>query len=180
MTGKITAYRYAKALYETAEANGLMDSITEDIRVIKKILNEIPEIKKYCYEKHTEKNDELELVKTAFIPNISKITGNLLLEAVKNGRLSSVPLLPAAFGDISDQAAGRINVTVVTASEPDKLLINKITEKMEKRTGKKIIITKIINPEILGGFRIIWQNKFLDMSAKGRLRDMRSQIAPVF
>jgi F-type H+-transporting ATPase subunit delta len=176
MSKRITASRYARALFETALEKDVMETVDSDISKINKILNEIPKIKKYCREYHTEKQEEIEFIKTAFIPYISALTEKLLFTAVKNGRLSSIPLIPAAFMEISDLYYKRINITLESAKEPDESLIKKITVKMEKRTNRKILITKTVKPELIGGFRIIWKNRILDMSVLGRIKKMHELL----
>jgi len=176
MSGRLVVKRYVKALFEIAEAENKIDTIEQDIAALNKILDEAASIRQYCFKRHSGVSEEIDFINTAFIPYVSEITGRLIITAVENRRLAAIPLIPAAFKLLMEEKSDKAEVLVESAVKLEPGVVEQIKNKMVVRTGKKIIfVTKII-PEILGGFRIIWQNRIIDMSALGRLKRVRQLL----
>ena len=176
MSGRLVVKRYIKALYEIAEADKKIDLIEEDMAVLDKILTEAPSIRKYCQKHHESVSMELDFVKTAFIPYVGKYTERLLITAVENRRLAAIPLMPASFKLFMEEKGDKTEVLVESAVKLEPGVMEHIKIKMAERTGKTIVVNTKIMPEILGGFRIIWQNRIIDMSAIGRLKRVRQLL----
>jgi F-type H+-transporting ATPase subunit delta len=179
MIGKVVALRYARALFEAARENGVIESITRDVSVIKEIFAKVPRIKQYCLQAHKKRASELDFINIAFLPYVGKFTQELLKLAVGNGRITSLPFIPMAFESIMDKESDSVLVGLETAHESGDEFVQRIARKMEKRIGKKIKIEKRIVPGLLGGFRILWQNRILDMSAAGRLKKISRLLRSV-
>lgn len=176
MSGRLVVKRYVKALYEIAESEGLSDIIENDMSVLDKILIEAPSIRQYCQKRHASVSSEIDFINTAFVPYVEEYTARTLVTAVENGRLAAIPLIPSAFKLLMEEKGDKTEVLVESAVELEPEIMEKIKIKMGKRTGKKIILKTEIIPEILGGFRIFWQNKIIDMSAQGRLKKIRQLL----
>lgn len=71
----------------------------------------------------------------------------------------------------------QITVTVESAKALDKKTKDWLSEHLAKIiTDKKIIISEIINPTLLSGYLIKYQDKELNLSLNRILNDLRSQI----
>ncbi|MCF6334767.1 MAG: ATP synthase F1 subunit delta [Spirochaetales bacterium] len=172
MNGQLVVKRYALALFETADKLDLMESTDKDIKIISEIVL-IPEIRNYCFKSDKNQKNKREFVDTAFIPYISELTGRLLSLLVKNGRREALPFLGSAFKEIKEERDNLIRVTLETAVSATDNLSNIINEKMTRRLDKKIILKKNINPSIIGGFRILWQNRIIDLSVNGKIKKLK-------
>ncbi len=173
MSGRLVVKRYVRALFETAEENQALDEVREDISVLTKLLKEVPEIRAYCLEPHTNRMQEHEFVRISFIPYVGDLTGRMLTALCTNGRLAAVPFIPAAFAEIVEQRGDTVSVELESPVKLSEGVLKMITAGMERRTGKKIRLHEHLFPELLGGFRVIWQNRILDMSVLGRIKRLR-------
>lgn len=176
MSGRLVVKRYAKALLETSVESGEISNLEADMHTLNKILNEAPSIREYCLKSHTKRSEEMDFVRTAFVPYVEEFTARTILIAVGNGRISAIPFLPAAFSSLLEEEGTTVSVLVESARKLESSALTQIKVKMTERTGKKVNIKTKIIPEILGGFRITWQNKIIDMSALGRLRKIRHML----
>ncbi len=176
MSGRLVVKRYVKALFEIADAENNIDAIEQDMAAVDKILNEAPSIRQYCFKRHSGVSAEINFVKTAFIPYVGEYTGRLIVTAVENRRLAAIPLFPSAFRILMEEKGDKAEVLVESAVKLESGVVKQIKNKMSERIGKEIIFTTKIIPEILGGFRIIWQNRIIDMSALGRLKRVRQLL----
>ncbi len=173
MSGRLVVKRYVRALYETAEEKGLLNDVREDVAVLEKILKEAPAIRAYCLTPHTDRGQERTFVNLSFIPYVSVLTGRMLTALCKNGRLAAIPFIHAAFAEIEEQRGDTISAELESAEELSPDVVDMLIKGLMRRSGKKIRLHLHVLPELLGGFRIMWQNRMLDMSVRGRIKKMR-------
>ena len=174
MSGRLVVKRYARALLEVAEEADGLDAVQEDMQVIDSLMKEAPAIRRFCLEPHAQRTVEFEFVKTALLPYVEKYTARMILALTAHGRLAAIPFIPSAFAALLEQRGDTITVLLETAHKPGEEILNLVTLRTAEKTGKNINLQVHIVPQLLGGFRIIWQNKILDMSVRGRLRKARA------
>lgn len=179
MRGSSVSIRYARALYDAAFSGNVLDTVIEDIQSLKQILNKTPQILRYCLGYHANRIQEEEFIKIAFLPYVGVYTGQTLKLAAINGRLDAIPLIPDAFLNILERESGKMSVLLETVQEPGEELLERVKEKMKTRTGSEILLSWKITPAILGGIRIIWDNKMIDLSASGRIKKFRTLLKTV-
>lgn len=173
MKNTLVAGRYARAFYEISEENNCKEDALKDMKTIQSIIKRIPSVRDYCLSVGENIREQKEFINITFIPYVTVITKQLLNILINNKRLFTLPFLPAAFENIHNKKENIISANIESAhelSEPDVL---NIKNQMQQRTGKKVELNISVIPELLGGFRIIWQNRILDFSAKGRLNQLR-------
>jgi len=175
---KMTAERYANALYEIAVDTEDFDLVKVDLQQIKSIFKALPELEKYCLDAETSLTDSFTVIETAFLKYLkSAKTANTLKVMAENMRLSSLPFLSEAFLVICAEKDNRIMVSAEFANPPDKETIKLIQEKLKVKTGKTVELSTQISPDILGGFRLIWHNRLIDNSIRVRLKQLKRAVA---
>lgn len=92
----------------------------------------------------------------------------------ENGRLAALPFVKDAFEELMEERSLVVNLTLETAHTPDQDTVEFIRERMAKRLGSEAVIDQRNNPSILGGFRLMWRNRIIDMSLKGQLDKLRA------
>lgn len=176
MSGRLVVNRYALALLETAEKAGSLEVLREDMEVIDKLLKEVPSIRRFCLDLHSSRAVEFEFVKIALIPYVEELTARLILTIVENGRLAAIPFIPTAVRELLEQKEDIVTVVMETANEPDEDIVDLVKSIMSERTTKKVLLQIKIVPWLLGGFRILWQNRMIDMSVRYRLKKVRALL----
>jgi F-type H+-transporting ATPase subunit delta len=171
--------RYAKALYLVASEMGIVPAVADDLRGIKRIVSEIPEVMRYCLDSRASRIREMEFVESAFLPYVGEQVAETIRIMVRNGRLAAIPLLPDAFSAIAERETDTVLIILESAHELETETVETIIARMEQRTSKKVHLQGRIAKELLGGFRILWDNRLIDMSVAGRLRKLRSLVKSV-
>ncbi len=176
MNGHLVVKRYARALLECYEESGRTKNLINDMNLIEKICADVPEIKSFCLKPHSNIKDEIEFINAVFIPYIEELTGRLLMIALTNSRLSAIPFLPAAINELLEKKGGDVTVLLEMANNHDEGILSLAKVQIAKRIGKNLNLKINILPELLGGFRIIWQNRIIDMSIAGRLKNLHRRL----
>jgi F-type H+-transporting ATPase subunit delta len=164
--------RYVTALILAGEESGALERIEADIKTLETILFE-KEIRDYCFKENLSAGQENAFVSTAFIPYVGELTGRFLTVMAENRRMAAIPFAAAAFRELMEQRRGGVHLTLETAHDPDSETVEIIRERMSGRLGSDVEIVPKKNPSLLGGFRLQWGNRIIDMSVKGQLDKLR-------
>lgn len=173
MSGRLVVRRYALALYEAAKETGQLGEVREDMDFIQNLMDEAPEIRKFCLESEGKGTKEAIFVETAFAPYVGPGTGRALNLLRENGRLAAIPFLPEAFLDAEDRDLGRFSLLIESAFPLARETADAIAIKMKDRTGRDCRRNFTVVPGLIRGFRISWENRMIDLSLRGRFKKMK-------
>ena len=98
---------------------------------------------------------------------------NFLKILCERGMLASLPGCCDEYRDSLYEARGILPVTAWTAAPLDEKQTKALTEKLEKTTGKQVLLTCRTDASLLGGVRLSYAGRELDGTVKGRLDKLR-------
>ncbi len=107
---------------------------------------------------------------------LSDASKNLLRTVIDNGRLSVLPEIAAQFHTLVNSRSGVSDATVYSAFAIDAPALTDLVASLEKRFGRKLNASVQIDPELIGGVRVVVGDEVLDTSVKARLEQMRSAL----
>jgi F-type H+-transporting ATPase subunit delta len=97
---------------------------------------------------------------------------NLIKTLVEYGRLSILPAISSAFEELKAEDEGSIDAQIVAAAKPTVAVTKDLVKKLEAKFGKKVTATVTVDPEIIGGMKIIVGDTVIDASVKGQLQNL--------
>ena len=98
---------------------------------------------------------------------------NFLSTVIDNGRLSALPDIAAQFRALVNAQAGSSDAIVYSAFAMDAEVVAELSRTLEKRFGRSLNVRVEIDPEIIGGVRVVVGDEVLDASVKARLEQMK-------
>jgi F-type H+-transporting ATPase subunit delta len=98
---------------------------------------------------------------------------NLLRAVVDNGRLAALPEIAAQFNALVKARSGISDAVVQSAFPIDAAQLADLAAALEKRFGRKLNASVVIDPELIGGVRVVVGDEVLDTSVKARLEKMK-------
>ncbi len=168
--------RYALALFEVAKERSAVAEVETDMEALNKIFREMPQVRDWCREGRLHFASAETFVSTAFLPFVGPLTATTLELAARHDRLAVIPLLPEALRILADRASSKVRVVLETVQKPERELVDRIAVAMTQRTGKFAVVTNRVRPELIGGFRILWNDSVIDLTAKEKLRRLRTLL----
>lgn len=79
---------------------------------------------------------------------------------------------------LDDEAESRLRATLVSAERLDTATVQRIEKVVKKRTGAKTVVwTKEIDPSLLGGIVVRYQDTVLDLSLQQVVQDLATTIS---
>ena len=97
---------------------------------------------------------------------------NLIKVLVEYGRMSTLPAISAAFEELKALDEGVLEAQIIAASKPSVAEVKDLVARLEAKFGKKVEATVSIDPEIIGGIKIIVGDTVIDASVKNQLQNL--------
>ncbi len=170
--------RYAKALMDLAIAKNVVDKVGLDLRTLANAYKAQPEVA-HALSSSSFPRAQRKAVLDALLQRIGahelvKTTAALLLD---KERLAIVPDVSREIDAAIEARAGKVAAEVTSAVELSPTQLAAITIQLEKLAGKKVVITKKVDPTLLGGIVAKVGDVVYDGSARTQLSTLRDQLA---
>lgn len=167
---------YGQSLYDLAVAEGQSDSILEEMETIASVFKEYPDYVALLSEPSIPKNERLSLLDTALDGKVNIYLSNFIKLLIEKGLLREYPSCCKRYRMRYQSDHGMLDAVVVSAIPLTDTEMLKLKIKLEKRSGKKIILKQKISSSVLGGIRVEMDGMLLDGTVQGRLSALRKCV----
>ncbi len=177
MSKESSAHRYAKVLLDISKAAGIDEKAGDSLKELSSAFKSNESLYKTLLNPMYPLENRLNIV-TEITKKIKadKSVTNLLSTLVENRKVRLIEHISDAYQSLLDINAGRLNVTVESATKLPDDAKKSITEKLKKETGKEIILTDSVNKDLIGGLVIRVGNTILDGSLKTQLKNINERL----
>ncbi len=107
---------------------------------------------------------------------LSSSVQNLLLAILDNGRLAALPEIASQFQALVIARSGVSDATIYSAFAIDAAALADVVPTLEKRFGRRLNASVVVQPELIGGIRVVVGDEVLDTSVKARLEQMKTAL----
>lgn len=166
---------YARSLFQVAQEQGKLDVVREELGQVSETLESNHDMRLFFFSPYFSTEEKREGLRQT-IEGADPVTMNLLDVLVENHRLPVVPRIRREYERLWRDANDLLPVTVTSAVELDDAVVTRIGEEIGRQTGRKVELTRTVDPSIVGGFIVRVGNSILDSSIKNRLENLRKQI----
>ena len=101
---------------------------------------------------------------------------NFLRTVIENGRLNALPEIAVQFRTLKNAQSGSSDAVVFSAFPIDATALADVALSLEKRFGRKLNVTVELQPDLIGGIRVVVGDEVLDTSVKARLEQMKMAL----
>ena len=101
---------------------------------------------------------------------------NFLNTVIDNGRVSALPEIAAQFRALKNAQSGSSDAIVQSAYPIEGVALADLSALLEKRFGRKLNVRVQLEPELIGGIRVVVGDEVLDTSVQSRLEQMKSAL----
>lgn len=101
---------------------------------------------------------------------------NFLRTVIDNGRLAALPEIALQFRELKNAKLGAFDAIVYSAFEMDIAALADLSGVLEKRFARKLNLQVRLQPELIGGIRVVVGDEVLDTSVKARLQQMKAAL----
>ncbi len=171
------ATKYSKALFELAQEKNSVENVLKSLAVVTEIMKLSRDFRIVMLGagiSAAEKKNIIGLLCKKY--SIDNITSNFLKLAIDRGKLKFLPYIYEMYQKRYRQLIGIMSAEIISAIKLEKKIIKNITEKLSKKTKKKLEVKEIVNPEIIGGVVIKTEGMTYDASLKLQLNKIKENI----
>ncbi len=172
------AERYAKALIDLGDEEGLVERFGADLGVFAALSQQdgVDLVQTLGHPAFTL--DERKAVLEAVLERLSLHihTANFLRIVLEKGRFPALPHIVEAYLKSADALAGRVRATITTANPLSASLEAEVKAALESATGKTILVESKVDPLIIGGVVAQVEGRVIDASLRTRLLDLRQSL----
>jgi len=105
--------------------------------------------------------------------NLNDQARNFLRTVLDNGRIAVLPEIAQQFRALVNAQRGSSDAVVYSAYDIDSAALADLAGVLEKRFGRKLNLQVELQPELIGGVRVVVGDEVLDTSVKARLEQMK-------
>ena len=107
---------------------------------------------------------------------LSPLVENFLRLAAKNRRLSSVPQMIAAFGNLAAASRGEASAEVTSAHALSAAQTKELAAALKSVAGKDVSFNVAVDPSLLGGLIVKIGSRQIDTSLRTKLSSLKSTL----
>ena len=171
------ATRYAKSLIDLAQERGELETVFKDMQFLQSITKSNRDFVNLLRSPVVKADKKEAIINAITKDRISKTTLAFTKLLIDKGREEDLPEIIGAFITQYNQIQGIQKVKLTTATEVSDDLKKALLDKVKKSTGfDKIEMEAIVNPNIIGGFILEYNNNLVDASVSRDLRDISKQF----
>jgi F-type H+-transporting ATPase subunit delta len=97
---------------------------------------------------------------------------NLIKLLIEYDRLALLPQIAAVYEELKAQDAATLEAEITSAAKLDNKQVEVLVKQLQARFGKKVEASVAVDPEIIGGIKIVIGDTVIDASVRGRLQEL--------
>lgn len=177
MSNHAVANRYAVALFQLGKEQGSLTQFVNELELVKDVFKQTPELNTVLLHPKVSHEEKVKTIENSFMSYVSQSVINTLLLIVERGRADIILPVIEKFKTLAYEEQGKAEAKVYSVkplNDTDKEVISKqFASKIGKET---LIITNIVDADLIGGLKIRIGDRIYDGSVKGQLERLSRQL----
>jgi len=176
MTPGAIGRRYGRALFELAVEDGVTEAIGSGLA---DLADAVSTLDAGSLAPGLLTTGQREQLAASLVAGIGKdsLLGKFVGVLAASDRLDQLPAIRDTFARLEDEKAGRVRVKVRSATALTDAERSTLRSKFETITGRKVVDTVEVDPELLGGVTVEADGRVYDGSVRTQLARLERQMA---
>jgi F-type H+-transporting ATPase subunit delta len=167
---------YARALFEAARDNDVLDRVHDELGEFADALEEERNLQVFLFSPYFSSEEKKDGVKRIVSDADERLVNFLELLAERH-RMPALFRIRRTFDAMWAEENKLLPVTVTSAVDLDESLVKDIGKRIEEQTGRQVELSSKVDPGVLGGLQVRVGNMVLDATVRNRLEQLRKQVA---
>jgi len=167
---------YARALFEAAKDDGVLDRAHDELGAFAQALDEDRNLQVFLFSPYFSSEEKKDGIRRIVSDADERVLNFLELLAERH-RMPAVFRIRRIFDGLWADENKLLPVVVTSATELDGGLVEDIGKRIEEQTGRRVELSSTVDPDVLGGLMVRVGNMVLDATVRNRLEQLRKQVA---
>ena len=172
---KETNKEYAEALFKIAAENNCVEEYSTRLKEVFNLVQENKEYTEFLASPALPLSERLGAIDEAF-PQMPEHIVSFLKLLVENGHIKDITECINEYFVLEMLLKNSISVTVYSSIDLTDGQKQKLVRKLENKYKKTVDCRYITDKSLIGGMKIVMEDKVLDSSAEKRLKDLKEVI----
>ncbi len=170
------ASRYARSLFELAKERNEVEAVHADVRGMLEMMKGNRPFARMLESPVISTSVKNTVVDKVLSGQLSPMVMHFIKIVLRKRREAILPMIFEQFEEMYRRLNNIVLAEVKTAVELDARLLDEIRMMVEQKTGKKVYMNAVMEPALLGGFVVRYEDKVIDASVSTQLRHLRKQL----
>ena len=168
------AHPYANAVFALAKSHNSIDNWLDNLSD----LSQVVKSKGFINLIDNPKISSASIIETlvGFVKEPNKLLNNFLITLQENNRLILLNDIFILFGKMVEDDQNTSKAVILSAFPMDDTDKADFEQLLSKKFGRKIVASVKVQPELIGGIKILINDTVIDASVKNSLSKMAAQI----
>ncbi|HZY96785.1 MAG TPA: ATP synthase F1 subunit delta [Candidatus Cybelea sp.] len=177
MVNRTLARRYAIAIQSLARDENAPDRVGADLSAVATALEEPGAIHDFFVAPVIARPEKERVLLRVFDGKVHSIALHALLLLVRKRREPLLGAIVAEYLDLERAAHGAQTLTLTSARKLDRAEYQQLIARLERLYGKMFEVTEVVDPDLIGGVRIMMGDRRIDASISGRLDSLARELS---
>ncbi len=167
---------YAKALFMLGMEKGCSKDYKDALEMVSGVFDENPVYKDFLFTFGIPLDERLGALEDAFSKDIPREVLSFLKLLCETKHIDEISECVAQYMAMYDEMEKISKAKVTSAVELTQKEKDDLKEKLEKKSGRKMVMEYIVDASILGGLIVETDGKIMDTSLKEHLKELKDVI----
>lgn len=176
---KLIARRYANALFELAQESNRIDRFDEEVKMVYGSINDNDEFRTVLNHPQLSAEEKMAMLENVFKDSVCEdILGLFHLVLRKNREAELIEILSVFIDKVREFK--RITTAYVFSAKPlSENQLKEIEVKLSQNLNKQVNIEASVEPELIGGVRILVDGHVIDGTIKKQISELKKRLADI-
>ncbi|MEW6379992.1 MAG: ATP synthase F1 subunit delta [bacterium] len=170
------AAAYARALFQFAKARGLVEEIGEQFGQLMEVWNEHTLLRNFFLSQAITREVKAAKIESIFDKYLHPAFRSFIRLMIRWNHTGVLPFVYRNFSQLQDEYLNNQRVRVISPFPLDDRYYERFHALLTRVFTQNIILTPVVDPQILGGFIINSDTFHIDCSIKHELEIMRKRF----
>jgi len=170
------ARRYARALLDLAQKKGELPRAHEELQALAQLFRRDPRARRFFETPNIARTEKIAFLDRAWKSRLGRPVFALLHVLLRRRRLDHLTTIADEFHKLAERAQGITRVVVRTAVPLADGQADVLNRSLARRTGTKVLLTREVDPALLGGAVVSLDHQIIDGSLATELWRIRRQL----
>lgn len=162
---------YAEAVYRIAEQGAALDKWSGMLEFAASVVSD-PQMQAVIGNPRLTAEQQKNAFLAVCEKNIDEAGANMVRLLLENGRLTLLPVIREQFEQLRALHGGVMETEIVSAYPLNDAEKKDLVLRLETKYKRKVEATVTVDPELIGGIRIVAGDVVIDASVRGQLQNM--------
>jgi len=170
------ARKYALALFRAARERGALDAVGGDLAAIGGLLRSDPDFARVLEMPDLPQSEKRAFAGRVLAGRVGPVAVEFLELLLTKGRFGLLAAVVERYRELVEEERGIVRARAVTAVRLTDAERAGLVERLQRVTGKQVLLSEVVDPAILGGVVVTVGDRIIDGSVRSTLRELRDSL----